>query len=86
MQWNEIRQRYPRQWLLVEALAAHSTSGKRIVEDLSVLETYADGMRAMTGYKELHHRDPRRELYVVHTDRETLDITELHWFGVRAAS
>jgi len=42
-------------------------------------------MSAMTGYKELHHREPGRELYVVHTDREALDIDELHWFGIRAA-
>ena len=86
MQWTEIRRTYPSQWLLVEALAAQSLAGKRIVEDLAVVDTYADGMAAMTGYKELHRREPGRELYVVHTDRETLDIGELYWFGIRAAS
>ena len=86
MQWNEIRRSYPRQWLLVEALVARSHSGRRIVEELAVVGTYPDGMSAMTGYKELHHREPGRELYVVHTDREVLDIGELHWFGIRAAS
>jgi hypothetical protein len=59
MQWNEIRSSYPRQWLLVEALAAWSQAGKRIVEELAVVGTYPDGMSAMTGYKELHHREPR---------------------------
>lgn len=86
MQWPEIRRIYPRQWLLVEALTAHSHSGKRIVEDLAVVNLYPDGMAAMTGYKELHRWEPNRELYVVHTDREDLDIGELHWFGIRAAS
>jgi hypothetical protein len=86
MQWTDIRRSYPRQWLLVEALAAQSRAGRRIVEDLAVVDTYSDGMAAMTGYKELHRREPGRELYVVHTDREALDITELHWFGIRAAS
>jgi hypothetical protein len=86
VQWNEIREHYPHQWLLVEAIAAHSADGKRVVEDLAVLDTYPDGMTAMTGYRALHRRDARRELYVLHTDRETLDITELHWFGIRAAS
>jgi hypothetical protein len=86
VQWNDIRSSYPRQWLLVEALAAWSQAGKRIVEELAVVGTYPDGMSAMTSYKELHHREPGREFYVVHTDREVLDIGELHWFGIRAAS
>ena len=86
MQWAEIRRTYPSQWLLVEALAAHSRADKRIVEDLAIVDTYPDGMAAMAGYKELHRREPGRELYVVHTDREALDIGELHWFGIRAAS
>jgi hypothetical protein len=86
MQWNEIRQTYPGQWLLVEAIDAHSHAGQRIVEELAVVDACPDGMVAMTRYKELHRREPGRELYVVHTDREALDITELHWFGIRAAS
>ena len=86
MQWNEIRRSHPGQWLLVEAIVAQSRAGKRIVEDLAVVGTYPDGVAAMTGYKELHRREPGRELYVVHTDREALDIGELHWFGIRAAS
>lgn len=86
MQWDQIRQRYPHQWLLVEAIDAHSAKGQRILEDLAVLETYPDGTAAMNGYRELHRRDPQRELYVLHTDRETVDVTEVHWLGIRAAS
>lgn len=86
MQWTEIRRTYPGKWLLVEALAAYSRADKRIVEDLAVVDTFADGTAAMSGYKMLHRREPGRELYVVHTDREALDIGELHWFGIRAAS
>jgi len=86
MQWTEIRRTYPGKWLLVEALAAHSRAGKRIVEDLAVVDTFSDGTVAMSGYKVLHRREPGRELYVVHTDREALDIGELHWFGIRVAS
>jgi hypothetical protein len=83
MEWNQIRQTYPHRWLLVEALAAHSLSGKRILEDLAVGGAFPDATTAMTGYKELHHRAPERELYVLHTDREALDIGELKWLGVR---
>jgi hypothetical protein len=86
MQWQEIRKRYPHQWLLLEAIDARSSEGQRIVDDIAVLETYSDGMSAMNGYRELHRREPHRELYVLHTDREALDITELRWLGIRAAS
>lgn len=86
MEWREIQQHYPHQWLLVEALDARSEGGQRILGDLAVLETYSDGLTAMDGYKTLHRRDPQRELYVLHTDREELEIEELRWLGIRAAS
>ncbi|HBL29916.1 MAG TPA: hypothetical protein DD490_24015 [Acidobacteria bacterium] len=85
MEWKGIRQHYPHQWLLVEALAAHSEAGQRILDDLAVLETYSDGLTAMAGYKALHRRDPQRELYVLHTDLEDLEIEEVRWLGIRAA-
>lgn len=86
MRWNEIRQRYPHQWLLVEAAQAHTVDDQRIVEELDVLGTYPDGMSGMRAYKELQRQNPFRELYVLHTDRETLEITETRWVGIRRAS
>jgi hypothetical protein len=83
MEWSTIRQTYPYRWLLVEALEAHSQAGKRILDDLSVVDSFPDGVAAMKGYKELHHRAPERELYVLHTDREELDIGELFRLGLR---
>jgi hypothetical protein len=37
----------------------------------------------MQRYQELHQEAPERELYVLHTDREVLDIRERRWLGVR---
>lgn len=84
--WQEIRERHPHQWLLLEAIEAHSSGGQRILDSLAVLKTYPDGLSAMRGYSELHGQDPHRELYVLHTDREALEIEEVHWQGIRAAS
>ncbi len=56
MQWADIRRRFPHQWVLVEAIEAHSQDGKRIVEDLSVIDSYQDGESALKGYTELHRR------------------------------
>jgi hypothetical protein len=85
MKWEEIRQRYPGQWLLVEAIQAHSEAGQRILDQLVVLEKFADSPTALEKYKQLHHHSPARELYVLHTDRQQLDIAERHWLGVRTA-
>ena len=86
MQWSEIRERYPRQWLLVEAVEAHSEGGQRILDDIGVVHTFPDSVAAMESYKELHLRNPQREMYVLHTDRERLDIGEIYWLGLRTAS
>ncbi len=82
MKWNEIRAQYTNQWLLVEAVQAHSDSGKRILDDLRVLEISTDSVAAMHKYGELHQQAPQRELYVLHTSRERLDISERTWLGV----
>lgn len=86
MPWQEIRKRYPHQWLLLEAKEAYSRSGQRILESLAVLGTYADGRSAMRGYCEVRGQASHRELYVLHTDRKTLEIEEIFWAGIRRAS
>lgn len=83
--WDEIRRQFPQQWLLVEAVAAHSSEGRRILDDIAVVDTFSDAGAAMKSYQDLHHRSPQRELYVLHTDREALDIAEVNWLGIRTA-
>lgn len=83
MTWEEIRRHFPQQWLLVEALEAHSAPGKRIVTQLAVVSVFPNSVMAMKAYAKLHHDTPQRELYVFHTDREQLEIQERHWLGIR---
>ena len=85
MQWQEIRKHYPQQWLLIEAIKAHSEASKRILEQLAVVGTFSDSATAMRSYTQLHREAPERELYVFHTSRERLDITERVWLGIRGA-
>ena len=44
MKWNKIRQTYPLQWLLVEATEAYSKNGTRILEELSVMNTFSNSI------------------------------------------
>ncbi|MEW6609183.1 MAG: hypothetical protein AB1414_17355 [bacterium] len=83
MRWEEIRIHYPSQWLLIEAVKAHSEANKRILDELAVVNVFTNSQQAMQSYGQLHHQNPERELYVLHTDRKTLDITERRWIGIR---
>src|SRR3954451_11184460 len=85
MIWTDVRRRYPNQWLLVEALLAHSKAGKRELDEMAVVDAYMDGETALRSYLKLHRNAPSRELYVVHSDREELEITERFLPGLRTA-
>ncbi|RLC89846.1 MAG: hypothetical protein DRI37_03065, partial [Chloroflexi bacterium] len=66
MKWHEIRTHYPQQWLLLEAIKAHSEANKRILEQLAIVGTFSDSSTALKSYQQLHHEAPERELYVFH--------------------
>ncbi|MBI3762535.1 MAG: hypothetical protein HY260_11835 [Chloroflexi bacterium] len=83
MIWAEIRKTYPEQWLVIEALEAHTEGQRRLIDKIAALETCADGAAAMRRYRELHRQFPQRELYFVHTRREVLEILERPWSGIR---
>jgi hypothetical protein len=83
MQWSEVRQAYPDQWLVIEALEAHTEQNQRRLDRLAVVERCTDGQVALQSYRRLHQQYPQREFYFVHTSREELTILERHWAGVR---
>jgi hypothetical protein len=83
MKWIEIQKNFPDQWLLIEALEAHTTPDKqRVLERISVIETCPDGSSAMQRYQIMHKTYPQREFYFVHTSRNVLDIRERQWHGL----
>lgn len=84
MHWTDIRTAYPGQWLVIEALHAHSDEDHhRVLDEIAVVETCVDGGGAMQAYRRLHEQYPDREYYFVHTSREQLDIRERQWLGIR---
>ena len=83
MRWMNIRKTYPNQWLVIEAVKAHSLKTKRLLDKIAVMETCLDGTTAMQKYRRLHQQHPEREFYFVHTSRKQLDIQERQWLGVR---
>jgi len=85
MTWQEVRKAYPNQWLVIEAIEAHTEENRRLLDQIAVVETSADGAAALQVYERLHRAYPQREFYFVHTGRESLDIRERHWIGIRRA-
>ena len=83
MLWADIRQTYPEQWLVIEALEAHTDNDQRQIDRIAVIESCPDGQAALQVYRRLHQQYPTREFYFVHTRRETLEIIERRWAGVR---
>ncbi len=84
MQWTEIRQAYPDQWLIIKALQAHTTAdSRRRLDKIAIIERCQDGTAAMQSYRRMHQQYPAREFYFVHTSREELDIRERQWSGIR---
>ena len=85
MKWTEIRAQYPKKWLLVEAIKARTKADQRILTQLAVLGSFANSKAALQKYAQFHRETPERELYVFHTSREKLVVTERMWLGVRGA-
>jgi hypothetical protein len=83
MVWSDVRNVYPNQWLIIEALEAHTEGSHRLLDRIAVIETCADGAAAMQSYRRLHQQYPLREFYFVHTSRETLEIMERQWAGIK---
>lgn len=83
MKWNDAVKNYPNKWLLFEAIQSSSKDGKRIIEDLSVINSFDDSRKALEQYSEMHKKDKSREMYVYHTKNKELVIEERSWIGVR---
>lgn len=83
MRWNEIRAAHPDQWLVIEALEAHSANDQRIFDRVEVAEVCVDGRSAMKRYGELRREHASREFCFVHTSKSELAFEERLWLGIR---
>jgi hypothetical protein len=58
--WVEVRKAYPNQWLVIEAVEAHSAADHRLLDKIAVVEVCADGTAALQSYRKLHQTHPAR--------------------------
>lgn len=82
MRWDEIQERFPNEWVVLEATKAYSKEGQRYIEEMVVIDSYADSTEALKRYSELHREDPHREYCFFHTSRPKIMARE-RYVGVR---
>lgn len=85
MTWDDVRKKFSGQWVVVEARSARSVGDRRIVEDMAVLEAFADPAEAQRRQLSLHRAEPTREILLTYAGWETLDIEETRRAGIRKA-
>ena len=83
MRWSEVRAAHPDQWLVIEALDAHSANDRRVFDRIAVIDVCPDGRATMQRYGELRRQHPHREFCFVHTSKVELEIEERVWLGIR---
>jgi len=80
--WHEVREKFPDEWVVCEAMRLRSEEGYCYVDEVAVIDRYDDSTEAMKRYYELHRKEPNREYGFYHTSREILKLRE-KWAGVR---
>ena len=83
MKWQEARQKYPDQWLLLEAIEPTTTEDEWRVDKLSVIAEYDDGSTAFKAYGRLQAKHPERHLFIFHTSRPKIEIGVRRSVGLR---
>lgn len=83
MKWSEVRQLYPNAVVLVEALKSETQGQERVIEEMSIIDTFENGNAAWKVYKKLHAENRDRDLYIFHTNNEKNTVIEQPYIGVR---
>ena len=82
MRWHEVQERFPNEWVVLEATLAYSKEGQRFIEEMTVIDSFDDSMKALKKYSQLHQNEPHREYCFFHTSRPEVVARE-RYVGVR---
>ncbi len=74
MKWQEVREQYPDKWTLIEPENPKTVGEQRVFDDMVLLGNFESAEAAWEAYHRIHRVDPSREMFVFHTDRDSLDV------------
>jgi hypothetical protein len=83
MLWQDIREKHPSKWLVIEAKKFHQADDKFVVEDLEVLDIFDKSFDAYDEYRTLRRSNPSKEFLFANTEMPLLEIPTTRWMGVR---
>ncbi len=75
MKWIDIRKAYPDKWVVIEGLKTRIQGDTKYYDNVSVMESFDDGTKALNLCNSLHKEYLRRDFYFVHTLYEKLEIS-----------
>jgi hypothetical protein len=81
MYYISSQELHPSRFVLVEAIKASSNNRVRQLEDMAVIQDYANPQEAWSGFKQSHKLHPTRELYVFHTNRNDVEVVEEFFYS-----
>ncbi|WP_179952617.1 hypothetical protein [Cohnella abietis] len=82
MKWNEVQNLYPNEWVVIEAIQAHSDEGLRLVDEMAIVQKFDDSFEAMKQCNELQRERPANEFYFFHTSRPRVEIRERRCYAI----
>ncbi|MBA9083834.1 hypothetical protein FHR92_000277 [Fontibacillus solani] len=47
MRWDEVQERFPNEWVVLEATKAYSKEGQRFIEEMSVIDSYEESTQTL---------------------------------------
>jgi hypothetical protein len=62
MLWQEIREKHPKKWLVIEAKKFHQADDKFVIKDLEVLDIFDKSFDAYDEYRKLHRKNPSNSM------------------------
>lgn len=86
MTWQAVQALHPNQWLVIEALETRYEPGKRVLEQVHVINSCTNGSEARRQCEALRRDDPLKQYYYFHTGREQLEVLEGIRLGVQPTS
>jgi hypothetical protein len=83
MLWKDVPRQYDDTWLVIEVINAKSRKGRRLVHEVSIVDSEKESRSAYKKYQNLHRVNPNKEMYVVYSGWNELAFEERMWMGTR---
>jgi hypothetical protein len=83
MLWSDVCKDFPDHWVVIEALSSHQVDDEKTIDEVMVLDAYANSADAWHHFKQVKQLKPLRDFLIASTVNEALKIKVQRWVGIR---